>query len=218
MTINVAAGTYTGAVRLKRYVGLGPISVIGDNTTPSNVVVSVTSADAFSGDDGAGNWTLSGFKTVTATTGFHVRPGAFNTITLGEWDFGAAPQFYSHVGCFTAGGSVKFTQDYSVSGGITDGRHVNANGPGAIVEYSAALTVTGASSLTFGIFAYADRQGSIITAAIPTFSGFSGISAQRFVVQNLAFIYTGNSGINFFPGSTPGSGTDPGTSPYGLYS
>ena len=47
VTIQVAAGTYTGAVTVSApWVGAGNVTLLGDTTTPSNVVLSPASGSA----------------------------------------------------------------------------------------------------------------------------------------------------------------------------
>ena len=63
ITIQVANGTYTDGVFLYSVFG-GSATLVGDVTTPSNVIISTTSADALSATNlgFANSWTIKGFK------------------------------------------------------------------------------------------------------------------------------------------------------------
>lgn len=216
VTIQVGAGTYTAGITLKPFVGSGAMTLTGDTTTPSNVLLSVTGDNCITCNSGAGNWTVQGFKTVTTTSGFHVsvtNPGV--SLSLGAWEFGAAATNYSHLFCSAPGSQIQLFANYSVTGGGSNTRHFNASS-GGLIAAIASITCTGSSSLTFGIFAIADRMGMIQVSNI-TFSGFASVTGQRFVVQNVSFMYTGGGGASFFPGNSAGSGTNTGASPYGMY-
>ena len=69
VTIQVGNGTYTGGASVVGpYLGSGTVTLQGDTTTPSNVVISTTSADAISVTTN-GRLTVGGFKLQTATSG-----------------------------------------------------------------------------------------------------------------------------------------------------
>lgn len=69
VTIQVGAGTYTAANTLKSYVGAGPIVIVGDETTPSNVVISPTTANGINADGVRGLWEIRGIKFTTGGAG-----------------------------------------------------------------------------------------------------------------------------------------------------
>ena len=76
VTIQVKDGTYTGAVILEApLVGSGKLTIQGNSGTPSNVLISVTSNNAFTADLGA-IVTIKDLKIVTTTSGHHLRTGS----------------------------------------------------------------------------------------------------------------------------------------------
>lgn len=62
VTVNVGAGTRTATTVLGSYLGVGPIYIIGDITTPSNVTTTVTGGNCFTCTAVRGQYNISGFK------------------------------------------------------------------------------------------------------------------------------------------------------------
>ena len=56
VTIQLGNGSYTGANVFKTLVGAGQCIILGDTTTPSNVVISTTAVNAFAGTGFAGKY------------------------------------------------------------------------------------------------------------------------------------------------------------------
>ncbi|CAN1724425.1 protein of unknown function [Hyphomicrobium sp. 1Nfss2.1] len=202
ITIQAGAGTFTGANVLKGYVGVGPITIVGDESTPSNVAISVTSNSCFTASSVSGTWRIRGVTISTTSAGHGINASGTPTyIEVQNCAFGTCATGYAHVTSFS-GSSVRFTGSYSITGGITSGRHLYAEATGSI-SYSGTITVTLTGTPAFGIFALCDRAGLIITNSIPTFSGSA--TGQRYSVSLNSIIYTGGSGANFFPGNSAGA-------------
>ena len=211
VTINVADGTYSGSIALKPYLGVGPITIQGNVTTPANCAISTTSANCFTAGGVYTPYTITGFKLTSTTSGRCVVADNGSKISLGAMEYGASASHH----IFSGNGSiVSLTASYTISGGTT-GRHFYANT--GTIQAVAALTVTLTGTPSFGIFALADRLGILqMSNTLITFSGSA--TGTRFTASNLGFIYTNAAGASFFPGSVAGIGTNPGASPYGLYS
>jgi hypothetical protein len=76
------------------------------------------------------------------------------------------------------------------------------------------ITTSGTPALSS---AFVDASGSsLLLATSITFSG-TGATGKRFNVTNNAVINMGGGSANYFPGNSAGTGTNSGTSPYGLY-
>lgn len=206
VTINVGSGTYTGALSLGRLVGSGSVTFVGDTSTPSNVVISITSASAIIV---TGNgWSMRGFKTITTTAGHHIIGSGPIKFLYGQWEFGAGVSAYAHVYAEKKA-VVNFDSSYTISGG--GGYHWQAES-GAYIERTAVTTITTSGTPAFTKFAFAYRQSGIL-AANQTFSG-TGATGQRYDVGNLSLINTFGGGASYLPGNSAGS-ADAAT--YGLY-
>ena len=197
VTINVADGTYTGAVVLKAYVGVGPIYITGNTGTPSNVVISTTGASAIAGYS-CGSWTIGGVKVQTATAGYGVYiQGGTSIVTLNKVDFGVVGGVYSHIQA-ALGASITIIGNYTISGNSGDS-HYYAIENGVIII--GAVTVTLSGTPTYQRFALAYMAGLIRSAA--TFSG-SGTGVRYLAIKTSSFEVYG-AGANYFPGNSAGS-------------
>lgn len=200
VTIQVADGTYTTPIVLKTTVGAGTASIIGNTTTPANVIVSTTSNNAISADGAVGVWIIKGLKLTTTTTGFGMFiVNAPTTVKIQNMDFGTMATGYAHM-IAGDGATIQITGNYNITGAA--GRHLYASQLGKII-YAAASTVTLTGTPAITIFALADRMSLISTSAVPTYSGSA--TGQRYLVQLNSVIYTGGGGANFFPGNSAGA-------------
>lgn len=199
VTVQVGAGTYTGTVVLKSYIGVGPINILGDETTPANCIISVTSANAVSGTGVKGVYTLRGFELRTTTTGSSITVASGTQLTIQNIRFGATAAGYIHISAATYA-IVTITGNITITAG-TD-RHLFASTFGTI-NYSGTITVTLTGTPAFTYFAVAQRVGQIVTSSVPTFSG--GATGTRYIADTNSNIYTAGGGANFFPGNVAGS-------------
>jgi len=199
VTINVAAGTYTGAVILKPLVGRGSVVILGDTTTPSNCVISTTSATAIT--CAVGGWDLRGFKTVTTTAGHHISAdGGECLLYVRQWEFGAAANFWNHVDCANSA-RVWLLANYSVSGAAY--AHVAAQSGGNIqLNNLGTIVVSGSPTMGY-CFALASRSGGIISGGSTTFSG--AVTGTRYIADMNGTIQTFGAGASHFPGSVAGT-------------
>lgn len=100
------------------------------------------------------------------------------------------------------------TGNNTISGNTTS--HVAANS-NANAEINSTNTLSGTPAFTY----FVSANGALINAASATFSGSA--TGARFYVANNGVINTNGGGASFFPGNSAGTGTNSGTSPYGLY-
>lgn len=155
VTIQVADGTYTGAVYMKAFVGAGSVVIQGNNATPSNVVISTTSATAFANSSPSGLSVLD-MKIQTTTGGYCLAAQNGATLSFSNIVFGAAA--WGHIYTDTCG-SVSINGNYSIVGGAP--YHIQLLTNGVISCYSRTVTLTGTPafsaaylSLTTGAAAY----------------------------------------------------------------
>jgi hypothetical protein len=198
VTVQVGAGTYTGAVALKQPVGAGTLTLIGDITTPSNVVISTTDVAAISAT-GNTSWTVRGFKLQTAASGHGIftTGGAyikFNSIIFGTC---ASSHLYASLGA-----SLQTTGDYAISGGAN--AHWQAQEGGRIDTQARTVTISNTPAFSTSL-AYA-RLGGGVTCHAMTFSG-TGATGKRFTVETNAVVFTSGGGASYLPGNSAGSTT-----------
>ena len=200
VTIQLGAGTYTGLITLKSYVGAGPVTIVGDTATPSNVLFSSSTAGTgvIFGDTVVGKYVLEGFKltsSVASQHGIYLNNGV--SVDIQNLDFGALNGGRHMI--ISNGSRINFVGNYTVSGSAN--RHYNV-GTGGIANGSGiTVTVTGTPAFS-GAFAYATRLGLINLTGV-TFSGSA--TGARYSIDTNGVIYTGGAGASYFPGDSAGS-------------
>lgn len=200
VTIQLGNGSYTGANVFKTLVGAGQCIILGDTTTPSNVVISTTAVNAFAGTGFAGKYSLRGLKITTTTSGVGINiSGAGAYVGVQNMEFGACVSSAHMLAGF--GAFISIDGNYAISGNSP--RNLIASGVGAIIKTSAAITVTLSGTPAFSAaFAVAEEGGEVrITAT--TFSG-SATGTRYSAILN-GVINTNGAGVNFFPGNAAGS-------------
>lgn len=213
VTISVGAGTYTAGVTVNGpWVGTGTVSLVGDTTTPSNVIISTTGSNCVLALQG-GKLTIGGFKFVTTTSGSHINAAGGVINVTGKVEFGAsaAQQIIS-----ASYGLVNISANYTISGGGTIHWYVESYGQ----IFAVVLTITLSGSPVFSTaFAHAATSPSLVDCRANTYSGSAGATTPRYTVGAGGVINTGTGSTTALPGTgaagTPG--TNFGTSPYGLY-
>ncbi|SRR6266404_468062 len=202
VTIQLADGTYTSGI----VSNLGPVGGIylgiiiqGNAATPSNVLISTTSADCFEWfETGApiSVW-IKNLKMQTTTSGdcVHVL-GAGNYVRVGNVVFGACAGV--HIRSYNMAEVDAFTDSYTITGGAA--AHYNTNGQGVIGVQSETITLTGTPAFSSG---FAVAQGGNILAQGNTYSGAA--TGARYNASLLGLIDTAGGGANYFPGSIAGA-------------
>lgn len=196
VTISVADGTYTTPIVLKSYVGVGPIYIVGNVGTPSNVLISTTSAIAVFGSQ-CGNWSLLGMELQTATAGACVSIlGGASSITLSGVYFGASAE--AHIWA-QQGANVTISTNYTISGNALYHYYC---GYGGKIYVVAGITVTLSGTPSFTIFTAVEMTG--IWYGYPTFSGGASAGTYRYGATLNGVINTYGSGASYFPGGNAG--------------
>lgn len=196
--IQVRAGTFAESVILRRWVGRGGLTLLGDGATPSNVVISASGV-CLTSVAGAGAWTVSGFKlTSSGANGVTV---SMSRILFGAMEFGACAAG-QHI-LAQQGGQVVFNADCTISGGAA--RHWFANNGGYIECSGKTVTLSGTPAFSAN-FATASNAG-LINCGGNTFSGSA--TGARFAVSSNGLISTGGGGTSYLPGDSAGSEGSP---------
>jgi len=193
VTIQVADGTYTGSVVVSGpWVGSGVVTIVGNTTTPANVIIS-TSGATFHALNNA-TITLSGMEIrSTSHIGLWASYGA--VITLGPaLRLGACPSVYHMFAEF--GGTIFGRSNYSIVGNAV--HHWVTVTLGGISIVGVTITISGTPTMT----AFAAVSGGAIECFSNTYSG--SISGAQYSVSNGGVLRNGGATL-------PGSGTSGGT-------
>lgn len=197
VTIQVGAGTYNENVTLRRYLasyGGARITLQGDTTTPSNVVISTSSGNCITASYlMACSWAIAGFKLV-ASSGSGIAVAWQSQVHIYEMEYGACSSRHIDV---TYGAIVYLREDYTISGSAA--YHIMVNGQAMVLALSSTVTLTGTPAFTY--FTYVTRGGQLYIVN-NTYSG-SATGARYYVNLNSA-IDTGASGATYLPGDTLG--------------
>lgn len=163
VTIQVADGTYTGAVTVSApWTGSGNVTIQGNATTPANVLFSITGNDVIVAEKGA-RLVAKDMK-LTATGNFLLRSSTKAHIDFSGINFGSVG---SQQICADDGGSIMCLGNYSISGG--GAMHIGAVGNAVIRVQNVTVTITGTPAFST---AYVDQNLSSTTLLNGcTFSG-----------------------------------------------
>jgi hypothetical protein len=210
-TVTIQQGT-AGALTSGLAISSGPSGGLnvtldlggGSLTTTSANCVQITGASAINLT--VQNGTLAG---VTSATTIYCGSPLAQINTGASLTFGAAPGGGAHF--YIVAGTCNVNVAYSVTGAAT--YHYFAQTGGKIINGAANCTLSG--TLAFTTFAFCSA-GSLISSFAATYSGGT-ITGKRFDATNNGVINTFGGGANVFPGNAAGTGTNSGTSPYGLY-
>jgi hypothetical protein len=179
------------------FTGKGTVTIVGNTTTPANVVWSVTSGRCLTAGLGA-KITVSGIEFRTTTSGECLvadGPGSFITV-------GAACRFgpcaSAHLFAF-GGGYIQGRQAYSIVGGAN--QHTLAQVGSTVDVQGITITLTGTPAFA-GAFARA-TSGSLILLGFNTFTGTA--TGIRYQVVGGSGIDVNGGGASYLPGGTAGT-------------
>jgi hypothetical protein len=201
VTIQVADGTYTGAVTLNGpWLGSGIVTISGNTGTPANVLINCSAATACIVSKNAAQIYLSGMK-LQNSVGHLLNADSRGFISFTTLDFGATPNMQMRA---SDGGGISCTGNYTISGGAL--AHIQAAAGGNIRMQLGATSVTITGTLNFGVgFAYAINVAAMSVAGM-TFSGSaSSVTGPRYSVSLNAVINTAGGAPTYFPGSSSGT-------------
>lgn len=194
-------GNLNGGNLLKNYVGaLAPI-IVGDETTPVNVVVDGNGSSAFISDN-VRPWHIRGMRirATSAGSGFDASSGGI--IYFQKIDFQTFNQGYAHMRASGAA-IIAATGNYTISGDA--GFHLLAVNNGYMANYLAGtVPLTGTLNFSQG-FAYANQGGVLYTSGMTFNPAGATVTGPRYAATSNGVIATGGGGANYFPGSIAGS-------------
>ncbi|HWJ99450.1 MAG TPA: DUF2793 domain-containing protein [Xanthobacteraceae bacterium] len=197
LTIQLGDGSYTGGLSMNIPPVGGNISVVGNTSTPGNVVLSKTGGNAI-GLMCVAVVNLSGVKVSTSTSGNGIYCGVAGAqIKLGAgMQFGACANNHIYA---ENGGYVSCFSSYTINGAAQC--HLQAQRTGGIDMFGQTVTLSGTPAFSTG-FAYALALGRLIIGSI-TYSG--GATGVRYFSGTNSVIDTSGGGASFFPGNAAGS-------------
>lgn len=199
VTVQVRDGTSTGGINATTApIGGGSVTIQGNSGTPSNVVVSTTSADAFKFNGIYVNVLIKDLKIQTTTSGYGIQAdGPGINVSWQNIDFGACANDHIYL---TSGASGVITGNYSVTGAATS--HIRLNRGALLASSSRTITLTGTLNFANGFMrADASAQAAFFS------SSFTGgtITGTRYVLTMLGGVNTFGGGANYFPGNAAGT-------------
>jgi hypothetical protein len=193
VTIQVRNGTFTENLTLKSYVGAGPVTILGDATTPANVVLAGGASPAVMATAVSGNYTFQGLKITGSSFSFLIQGGS--VIAYRDIDFGGTNV---HIGSY-GGSVVTKSGNVTISAGAVF--HWLAKNNGVLSVSNNTITLTGTPAFS-GSFALA-QNGGIIECDSITFSGSA--TGKRYDVIGNAVINTNGAGASYLPGNSAGT-------------
>lgn len=198
VTIQVGSGTYSESVVVNGpWVGSGIVTLTGDTTTPTNVVISINDASNCVTVTGGGRLNISGFQLVNGTFGYALASQFSSFLSVvGNMDFSTAATGHIYV---TRNGVAFISTNYTISGGT--GFHIGVDLGGQCIVGAATHTLTGTPAFSVA-FAYGTVLGGLIHSGV-TFSGSA--TGERYKLSANAAIQTFGGGANYFPGNAAGS-------------
>jgi hypothetical protein len=208
VTIQLAAGTYSmGAVAVPKttgQAGAANLVLLGDTSTPSNVVISSTS-----GFNGAittppdTSITVSGMRFTSSTSDAFGIASTGGLIVLGTGvEFGSfsAGTAHTHIVAQSNGVINLLNINYSIVGGA--GRHILSETGGFVSSFGGTVTLTGTPAFS-SAFMRARECGKARIQS--TYSGSA--TGTRYTIDLNGVVNTFGAGGSYFPGNVAGSAT-----------
>jgi len=195
--IQVGDGTHvTNSITCKNIIGSGTVTIQGNSSTPSSVIIDGGFAKTIPGTV----YEIWYFKLIkssgTATTAINANGGA--AINIKDLEFGAGFTYQIFISTVAR---VFSRTAYVISGGASYHLYISRGGD--------FLTVTGctiATGLAFAYFAYGTTNSGIAYSGTINLSGTMPAGTRYIAVFN-AVINTIGGGPNYFPGNIAGSTT-----------
>lgn len=192
VTIQVEDGTYAGAVSVTApFTGDGTVILLGDTTTPSNVVM--TNVVPVTSSQGA-RLRVQGIRFAHASqvASLFAQYGGYIEFSLCE--FGAV--LGCHLGA-NYGGRIVAIGNYAITGGGQ--AHIHCNYKGDVAMGAVTVTITNTPAFSLGFVALRESSARTITT---TFSGSA--TGKRFYMHYNSTLDTNNAARTYLPGDTHG--------------
>jgi hypothetical protein len=198
VTIQVGAGTYTGAVTIGNNVGQvarEDFILTGASATETDFIISTTSESAVTVQD-RGSVTIKRLKLQTTTAGHALRVTDQSDAVIDDLNFGAVASGYGQIS-IDSSSTVYASGNYTISGGGYV--HLQCSRGGGFT--SAAITVTISGTPAFDQFVYA-VHGWMSLQNI-TWSGSA--TGPRFNIADHGAVYVGSGSATALPGDAAGT-------------
>jgi hypothetical protein len=203
IVINEKRSTITESVQFPAVFGGGRIVYLGNTSSPSSHVISVTGASAVRAENKYGRYAVQGFRIQTSTSGSGIKAvGKGVVLEHGNNEFGACADHHIDVDRAT----LIRLNDYSITGQAAT--HINALHSADVDNRNFTTTITG--TLNFGTAfiralrnSYVGMHGGTINTSGATVTG------KRYDAQQGSVIFTNGGGANYLPGDSAGT-TDSG--------
>jgi hypothetical protein len=200
VTIQVADGAYNANVVLYPVIGFGTYLLVGNETTPANVTITLAGSTPIQVTVGA-KWSVRGLKLSTTGGAASCLFGAQNSYTIfRNMNFGACTQIHIYA---ADAAFISADGNYTISGGATSG-HVAATMGSMVNIVGRTITITGTPAI--GNFVLCGRCGVVYMPSC-VFSGAA--TGTRYNCFSVGLIETGG-GASYFPGNAAGSTTSGG--------
>lgn len=192
-TIQCAAGTYTGAVTVSLPF-LGNVVLLGDTTTPANVILNPTSATACITVSNLASLTVKGFQ-ISNTGAFGLWSTLGATIFYGACDFGACASTQVRL---DNQAKVQAIANYRVVG--SSPAHITAvtGGIADITNFISGITLVGTPAFSTG-FLQVRGLSQVLIGGL-TFTG-SGTGPHFYADTNAVINLAGASLTTYLPGN-----------------
>jgi len=212
ITIQIADGTYisTSSIILRQLLGSGEVTIQGNSTTPTNVIVdldtTVVGSATFRATSSRNVYIIKDLKITSDKS--CIKSSYTSYIKISGVDFGSCAAYHILA---EWGGIVEITDNYTISGAACS--HFKALEHGKIINNTlpaSPYTITISNTPNFPEnFASSGILGILYVPYI-TWSGSA--TGARYSATFNAFIGTGSAGANYFPGDSAGT-----TATGGLY-
>ncbi len=197
VTIQLGSGTHTTGGTLEANpqgaFATTPLTIVGDTATPSNVIISTTSASCIVASDSARLY-VEGVKLTTTTSGVGLLAVRGGEIKFGNVDFGSCAGFQKEANDH---GRIYNNGNYSISGGAV--AHEHCNNQSYILNLSATVTITGTPAFSSYFVGVASAQVQYVSV---TYSGSA--TGQRFLVHQNGVITAASQSLTYLPGNAAG--------------
>jgi hypothetical protein len=209
VTVNVAAGTYT-PFSCTSLNGAGTLSIIGDTTTPANVLVPAASGEAIIG--AASGYVLAGMKVSSAANGSapHLGDGlrwTSGSVQIYNMEFGPCANSLIHADA--AGVIDLFGSQF---GGLASnfinisGAAPNAIQAGGGILYNGGIILNVfAGTFNFSTAFATAFSGGAINQQFGTINLIGTVTGPRYFAFLTGTINTLGGGANYFPGNSAGT-------------
>lgn len=195
VAVEVGNGTYVEDIILPNLLGSGILTITGDTTTPSNVVIDGGFAKSVAGTVVR----IEGFKfeLTSGTAGVAIDIDSSASVQVLNVDMGGGG--YAHHFRAQGGGFINILSDYTISGGCSS--HYNLVNSGAVQCTNNTITVSNTPDFSLA-FCFSRLGGSFLGNSSNSYSGSA--TGREYNVQYNGAVYTGVSGAGYFPGDLSG--------------